>query len=383
MQLEAMTTPTGAHPPGPRERDQIFDNLVRFLTAWGHNVHRRDILQILASAAPAAVAALLTDMMLSDEQLRMVSAIQTPGRVDAAVIEHIDQILRHCMRQDDAIGPQAVLDTVLAQRNVVRTMLPECPSALRPRLLSLFSDLSRCAGRCSFDLTDFDSAWYFYEQARSAAHEAENTELGTHVLCLMSRLAIWQGQPRLGLDHAIAAQRWAQHISDAPLQAYTFDVAARAYASDGQRRACLTELEKAEKLVSTAPSLRDPATSSLYGYGPGAFASTQSMCFLQLTDTARAIKAANTSLTLLDASFVRNIAFTKFDLVDAYTQKCEINHAAEMFGETAILLTQNRSMRLVKQLHDSRTQLEPWKHTRAVRALDDKLRTYGLVSGRT
>ncbi|MGI9002773.1 MAG: helix-turn-helix domain-containing protein, partial [Pseudonocardia sp.] len=388
IQLEAMTTPTGEHPPGsPREREEIFDNFVRFLTAWGHTVRRRDVLQILASAAPAAVAALLTDRMPYDEQVRIVSAIQTPSRIDTAVIGDIEEVLRCCMRQDKTIGPQAALDTVLVQRNLVRTMLPECPAALRPQLLSLFSALSRYAGWCSFDLTDFDSAWYYYEQARLAAHEAANTELGTLVLCNMSYLATWLGRPRLGIDHAVAAQAWATRIGDAPLQAYTFDVAACAYAFDGQRDACLTELKKAGELVATS-SQHDPVllSSSLIGeeYGPGRFASTQSMCFLQLADTAGAMQAASTSLKLLDdTSDVRNVAFTKFDLVGAYTQSHEINHAAELLGETAELVTRNRSVRLVRQLHDSRAQLEPWKHTRAIRALDDKLQTYGLVSGRT
>ncbi|MGI9003304.1 MAG: hypothetical protein ACR2GH_16880 [Pseudonocardia sp.] len=378
MQLEAMTTPTGKHPPGPREREEIFDNLVRFLTAWGHTVRRRYILQILASAAPIAAAALLADMSSYDEQVRVVSAIQTPSRVDAAVIENIEQVLRHCIRQDDAIGPQAVLDTVLVQRNLVRTMLPECPSELRPRLLSLFSDLSRCAGWCACHLTDFDSAWYFYEQARLAAHEAENTELGTFVMCLMSQLATLQGRPRVGIDHAVAAQNWVRHIDDVPIQAYTFDVAARAYAYNGQHGACLAELEKAGQLVATLPQ-RDPATSLFSKYGPGTFASTQSLCFLQLADTARTVQAANTSLKLLDTSLVRDIAFTKFDLVGAYTQSREVEHAAEIFGEAAVLVVRNRSVTLLRQLHDCRAQLDPWKHTRAIRSLDDKLGSYGLA----
>lgn len=61
-------------------------------------------------------------------------------------------------------------------------MLMECPESLRPRLLSLYSDLSRQTGYLAYDLNDFDGAWYYYEQARNAAHEAQNNVLAAHPL---------------------------------------------------------------------------------------------------------------------------------------------------------------------------------------------------------
>src|SRR5690349_18617576 len=70
-------------------------------------------------------------------------------------------------------------------------------------------------------------------RARAAAHQAQNTELGAFVLCNMSHLASWRGQARIGIDHALAAQGWAIQTDDARLQAYAFDVGARALAMDG------------------------------------------------------------------------------------------------------------------------------------------------------
>ena len=72
-----------------------------------------------------------------------------------------------------ALGAQATLDTVHSQRDLVRLILPECPTALRPRLLSLYSNYSLQAGWLLYDLNDFDSASYYYEHARATAHEAE------------------------------------------------------------------------------------------------------------------------------------------------------------------------------------------------------------------
>ncbi|MGB6161093.1 MAG: hypothetical protein WCF33_23820 [Pseudonocardiaceae bacterium] len=42
----------------------------------------------------------------------------------------------------------------------------------------------------------------------------------------MSHLATWQGKPRIGIDHAVAAAQWADRTGDLRLRAYTADVAA-------------------------------------------------------------------------------------------------------------------------------------------------------------
>jgi hypothetical protein len=110
-------------------------------------------------------------------------------------------VLGHCRQQDHTLGPQAALSTVLTQRELARALEPDCPADLRPRMLSVLSEASRQAGWLSFDLKQFDHAGY-YEDARSLAHEAENTGLGAFVLCEMSHLATWQGKPRIGIDEA-------------------------------------------------------------------------------------------------------------------------------------------------------------------------------------
>jgi hypothetical protein len=141
---------------------------------------------------------------------------------------------------------------VLAQRDLARALQPDCPDVLRPRMLSALSEASRQAGWLSYDLKQFDHAGYYYEDARALAHEAENTGLGAFVLCQMSQLATWQGQPRIGIDHAVAAGQWADRTDDRRLQAMISDMAARAYAADGQRDASMNALDTADPVLTTA-----------------------------------------------------------------------------------------------------------------------------------
>jgi transcriptional regulator with XRE-family HTH domain len=357
------------------QREAFYGRLVQFLAMWADTVKRRELLRILGWAATAAAAAPLFPGLDSEGQERVVGMLASHHRVDAPVIGHIESVLWSAMRQDDALGPQAALDTVLAQRNLVRAVLPDCPADLRCRLLSLFSNLSRFAGWLSFDLSDFDSACFYYEQARGAAHEAENTELGTFVLCNMSHLATWRGQPRVGIDHAVAAQGWARQTGDVLLRAYAADVAARAYATAGMQRQCLEALASIPSdLDMTA---RTPATSLVYFYGYGQYADTRAQCLLSLHDAPGAVRAAQQALAGIDASFTRNQAFSTLHLGNAYIESGEIAEAARVIGDGAELAVRNRSARVVSVLLDARARLGRWQDTKAVKAMDERMASYG------
>jgi tetratricopeptide (TPR) repeat protein len=282
------------------------------------------------------------------------------------------------MRQDDTIGPQSSLDTVLAQRNLAFGMLAGCPDRVRPHLLSTFANLSRFAGWLSFDLNDFDSGWYYYEQARSAALEAQDTPLGAIVLCHMSHLATWQHHPRLGIEHAVAAQERARHTGDELLHGFAYDVAARAYALENNGAACAAALDRAQEAVYKAEGLA-PRHSLAYFYGQGQLESTRSDCQLKLNQPAQAATSGFVALDHLHHSFVRNRAFTTLRIGSAYLASRDIDQAAKHVGRAARLAAQNGSARLLEEFRTTVGNLRPWATTRAVRDLDEKVGAYGLA----
>ena len=361
----------------PREREHAYDRLIQLLSQWADTVQRRELLRLVGWAASAVAAAPLLDGLHPEEQTRVTQAIETPSRIDAATIDHIEAVLWRCIRQDDALGAQATLDTVRAQRDLIRLILPECPTALRPRLLSLYSNYSLQAGWLLYDLNDFDSASYYYEHARATAHEAENTELGALVLCTMSHLATWCGQPRVGIDHAVAAQGWAAQTDEPRLQAYAADVAARAYAKAGQTTACLRQLENIETRLATVTD-EESEHFRMHFYTSGQFAGTRSLCLLQLHDTEGALTAAQESLRIANPAFVRNLAFTKLYLGDAYAAAGAAHEAATAIGNAAALAARNRSARLVEQLRSARDRLKHCRAPTVVQTLDEQLHAYGF-----
>lgn len=125
-----------------------------------------------------------------------------PSRVDEKVIKHIEIIFQECKLQEYALGSGMIGDIVLAQRHLVHSLLGDCPSPLRPRLLSVYSDMSTSIGYYFFERNDLERARYYCDQARVVAHEAGNTDLGIYALCEMSYLASWQGRASASIDLA-------------------------------------------------------------------------------------------------------------------------------------------------------------------------------------
>jgi tetratricopeptide (TPR) repeat protein len=308
----------------------------------------------------------------------VAQAFATPSRVDGAVISHIEAVLWRCMRQDDALGPQAALDTTLAQRNLVRGLLPDTPDDLRDRLRSLYANLSRFAGWLSFDLGNYDAASHYYETARESAHEAHNTELGAFVLCNLSHLATWRKLPRTGIDHALAAIGWANQTDDARLQAYAYDVAARAYAMDRQDRTTHRAIEQAQTAFATADDRTD---TYAYFLSAGQLASTESVCYLQLGQADQGVEAARRSLTGIDGSFVRNLALTSLQLgmCHLHREKPDVERGAAAIADAVRLAAHNRSSRLVERLQSGWRELAPWQAEPAVKAVGDQMALYGVV----
>ncbi|MGH3907867.1 MAG: hypothetical protein ACRDTE_27370, partial [Pseudonocardiaceae bacterium] len=253
-------------------------------------MNRRGLIQLLGWAASTAAAPSVVGILNTDEQQRLAGAIASPSRVDDQVIDLLETIHRYCKQQDDALGARAVLNTVLAQRNLVSDLLAECPASLRPHLLSVYSDMSSSIGYYFFDLNDFSSAWHYRQQARAAAQDADNVELGIHALCEMSYTASSQGNAHSGIDTAAVAQSLTSKTKDPLMLVCVADKAARAYAIDGQYQACMAELERAQDGLESAEQV--PAGSPAYFYNEGFLASQKSDCLLRLRKPNEAATSA-------------------------------------------------------------------------------------------
>jgi hypothetical protein len=82
---------------------------------------------------------------------------------------------------------------------------------------------------------------------------------------------------------------------------------------------------------------------------------------------------------LFDNSFIGSLAFCTLRLGIAYLQSAEVEEAARVIGDGALLATQSRSIRLTREVQAARAQVEAWRSVPVVRELDEQLREMGFV----
>ncbi|WP_214413068.1 hypothetical protein [Sphaerisporangium fuscum] len=380
--------------PGPTSpgelRDREFEQLVHALTDWATQMNRRDLLALIGAAATSAYASPALDRLNGDETQRLSKAMGDPSRVDDTTVGHIEAVLRHCMRQEDALGPQATVATVLAQQHLVVSLLSNgVTERMRPKLLSLLADIRRCTAWMLFNLNDFRGADYHYAKARDAAHQADDDAMCSMVLANWSQLATWRGDPRLGVEHALGALAWGQRAGSRLLTAYACDVGARAYAAvvrrsaKGARRAdhtrCFRSVDQARRELHGADP-GDPGARLVPFYGEGQYLSTKTGCLLDTGDPAQALQVAATAVAGIDPTFVRNVAYIRLKTAQAHLRLREIDEACRELGEAARLAVHNTSPRLVRSVVETREKLGPWHRTRAVAELDERLHASRLIA---
>jgi hypothetical protein len=368
--------PAGRADPMVWPADNLIDPDLR---VW-IQMHRRQLLRVFGSIPAVSMVLAGLDPAETD---RVAKVLLTPGRVDARTVDHIDAALTVLRGQNHLHGPQLVLPMVTGQIRIAEALLGECPPALAARLHGIHGALCQLAGWMHFDLHRFADAATSYETARDSAHLAVDDRLAALVLCNLSYLVTWRGRPRLGIDHAVAAQQWARRTSDHRLRAYADDMAATAYSRDGQRSDCLTALHAADTALDADDNQPAGTVSAAYFAGRGLAASVRSDCLHQFGDGRDAKTAAEESLTLIDDSFARNKALAHLDLANALTDVGDIAAAAAAVADSAHLAATCRSDRLTERIGDTRAGLDRWTSAACVRELDELLDAYELSGSRT
>ncbi|WP_454194913.1 helix-turn-helix domain-containing protein [Nocardia sp. Marseille-Q1738] len=300
------------------------------------------------------------------------------GRPDSATVAVVRNTLHAAMQLDDMLGSPAAQGLVIAQQQLVEAMLRDCPAPLRPEMLSLYAEWTGFAGCLAWDGSDYDTATRLYHLARETAHEAEDADLGAYMLCHLSQLSIWQGRPRVALDYAVAARAWVAQSEDRPLRAYVGVRTAEAAAVAGQRQACLTALDEADRDIAGLEPCH-PRESRAYFIGAALMESYRGNCLSILGNAAAAAEATRRALTLISPNFVRDRAMSLLELERSLIQLSEIEEAAAVVGDAADLTAQCRSPRLAAAIRDGRRELSPWAGTRPVRALDASLTARDIV----
>jgi hypothetical protein len=182
-----------------RALDAALDADGALLTAWE-----------IGEAAGATIPA-------PDEFDRFERALAAPRRTDAAVVEHLAQMLAEQRRAEDTLGARRIRVPVLAQLQVIDHLAADTSEPVHRELLTVGSQYQQFAAWLAQDAMDAAAASRHYAAAMSAAQEIGDADMVTSVLSLKSHLAWSQGNAAKAVELAQAGQSDPRQVSDAVL----------------------------------------------------------------------------------------------------------------------------------------------------------------------
>lgn len=382
--LSPLVLARAAAPLVHRIQEVDLPELVQVIVMWmqrlNPSVSRRVLLAKLSTAFTAAAVTPLFDLLNPDEQERVTWVMQHPDSFDSAALGYCEGMITTLRRQDNAIGPQLTLHSVIGHRQLVQQLVQAAPEEFAQRAISAYAELTQLVGWLCFNMGDYRSAQHYYDDARGAAHDAQNLDLVTYILCTMSQLATWQGKPRVGIDHAMAAAVWAAQAHSPLARAYAADMAVKAYADDNQPDKCREALNQ-EYAALQAARADEPAARWWYFYGESVYWRTEGKCALKLQRPGAAMDALDKSMVLVDPTDVHNRTFGLLLRAEARIQQVEIAEASNIVADVARLTAGNGSQRIAQRITEVRGLLTPWKRTKPVRELDERLAAYRSAVG--
>jgi hypothetical protein len=224
------------------------------------------------------------------------------------------------------------------------------------RLITGMGDLATVAGWMCHDVSMHATAQHYFLLALQAAKEADDPNLGAHVLSCMARQAGHLGRPKDAVELIHLARYGARHTATPTVHALLHSLEARYCAMMGK----LKDFDRAAGHAQTAFADRDPSQDPAWVayFDTSEYYATLGICHQIAarvsapSQSRRAIDMISHAFARRDPSRVRSRAFDQLGLARAYLAAGELE-SAEAAGTTALELTGKvRSSRVRDRLHE-------------------------------
>ena len=284
-------------------------------------------------------------------------------------------------RQLDIIAdPHAVYSQALAHhRQLVSWLAGTRKGAETRHLAALVADSGDLMAWLHFDLEEPATAIAFYREAAEAAYRVDDLSLHAYLVGRISRTLSECRQHRKALDMGRAAEQIAGTSARPAVRSWLAVTRAFVHACLGEQAECRTNLDKAADFLVIAASSSDPAPSYISFYQQGHLRKWTGHSLLALA-TADA-RFASQGRSAIDGSArlaghgrtrVRRGHHGQRPSTDHRT---EIEEAALLTARAYAVAAATGSARNIRAVTDLRVQLRPFRGTRAVRDLDERILT--------
>jgi hypothetical protein len=376
---EVFRGPIGASAPSGAGVDDLLSTMTSVpeisslmsVPDGGNSLSRRSALLNLSSLFAVAAAA----------PLGADKAVPSPaGRVDEAMVENTGLIVGGLRQQNAALGPSATVQTGLAMRAMMESVVKDAPVGLTGRAWVVYGDLAHLLGWMMFNMGQDELAHFYYDDARKAAYQANDYELAANILAAQAHLSVSDGDHQAAIDHAQAAEEAARRSSSRHARAYTADMTARVYASAGQGARSLAALERERKQMQRI-DWAEPAAERWGFYGPSFYWARESECHLLLGHPVEAADAGALAQQRFNPAYLHNNAMALARRAQAQVQFGDVPAACQALAEAARMATLAGSQRLGTEMARAREQLVPYANEPVVQALDVRMDRYRRQRG--
>ena len=325
---------------------ELAKELMAVVTKLVQSVGRREAMRLVG----CVLAAVGLSGLDADECTRVVQAWEAPRRVDAQVVENLSVTLAQCKRLEDKLGPREVLDTVVAQHGLARRLLVGCPEQWRKPLIVVDSSIASAIGGYLINMGHPQEATRYFQRARKAGHDAGNPVCAAYAAANASLAAFVRRDTCAAVDMAAVARSLAARTDDMRLKALAEQMAAAAYALDGQYGPCMAASARAHDMLTHATV--GAADSPAYYMHHGTVDSQRSLFLCLLGKPKQALEAASSASARFDRTYVGSYAHCQVRLGNALVLSSEIDEAARVLGDAASHAS--LSPRLTQELHAAR-----------------------------
>ena len=343
-------------------------------------VNRRDFNRRALHVATAAFLA-PADVLHVELLDRFKRALQRPTTIDTRFLNFLETRTENYWRdRQSATLASSDLHHYVSEHleKIVQLLEGSLLPTMRTQLCSLASKTALLLGELLLDMNQFACARAFQNSAITSAQEANNQALEAISWGRLSLGWIYSDHARKALDYVQEAQRLA--ASNTTLtNAWLAAIEAEAQANVHYRDGCLRALDVSERIEDQH---QHPDDSYLIHFDRSLLEGYQGVCFRKLyhpEDTQSAMYLEKAQIVLLDAlarlnssTIVRQPTYLR-DLADTHVKKGEIEVACERAIQAVTLAAHVQLHKVVKRLLTLRQELEPWKNTQYVQALDDHL----------
>jgi transcriptional regulator with XRE-family HTH domain len=331
-------------------------------------VSRRHVLKEILNAACAAL--LLSPSLFLSQNTRERLEIMTahPSYVDEEAVNDLATITQRYW----ALSKNASIDLlsgVAGHFTTIAQLLKEPhPTPIYERLCALASENALLLGKTFHDIREYDLAWEYYKFSLRIAQDTQNTDLWANGVGRIALLLIYWGQPQHALPFLHEAQN--KEIHNQRLKPWLSAIEAEIHAMLGNVESCQRSLERA-KSVQLPASLADDIYAT--GFNPSRAAGYEGACYVRLRQPEHALPALETAFSLCDPTALRRRSTLLADRGTVYAQLGEVQTACSLILEAVDMTAQTKSLVVLQRIYKGRSELDPWKNSAEVKALDERV----------